>query len=241
MYCYDLRAATDRMPVELQVAVLKHLLGDRLANTWRALLVDRNFSIKGNGDVRYAVGQPMGLLSSWPAMAITHHVIINYAKNDKSFYGMIGDDIAIGSKNGAEEYKTILDELGMEISIEKSILSDDRNNVAEIAKRLFLNGRDMSPIPPDILYKSTNDIVGFMEFYRVYLERNQPNQDGSFDSRNNEVLDRIFKNSSAYNNINSHILLTCPFLMKMKILPNFPHKLKSAKEMWRTSSSSQRD
>jgi hypothetical protein len=64
MYCYDLKAATDRMPVDLQVAVLKHLLGDRLANTWRALLVERNFAINGNGDVRYAVGQPMGLLSS---------------------------------------------------------------------------------------------------------------------------------------------------------------------------------
>jgi hypothetical protein len=164
-------------------------------------------------------------------MAITHHAIINYAKKDKSFYGIIGDDIVIGSKTGAEEYKHILNDLGMEISFEKSIMSDDKNNVAEIAKRLFLNGRDISPIPPDILLNSTGKITGFLEFIRVYLERFQPNQDGSFDSRNNEVLDLLFKNSEAYKDINSHILLSCPFLNKMKILPNLP-TLKSVKEVW---------
>jgi hypothetical protein len=231
LYCYDLRAATDRMPVDLQVEILKPLLGNKLASLWKVLLVERDFQLKNDTVVRYAVGQPMGMLSSWPAMAITHHAIINYAKKDKSFYGIIGDDIVIGSKTGAEEYKHILNDLGMEISFEKSIMSDDKNNVAEIAKRLFLNGRDISPIPPDILMSSTNNIIGFTEFVRVYLERFQPNQDGSFDSRNNEVIDLIFKNSRAFKDINSHILLSCPFLHKMKILPNFP-RLRSVKEMW---------
>jgi len=172
----------------------------------------------------------MGLLSSWAAMAITHHAIINYAKKDKSFYAIIGDDIAIGSKFGAKEYIHILDTLGMEISFEKSIVSDDQNNVGEIAKRLFLNGQDISPIPPHILINSTTSLVGFIEFVRIYLERSAPNQDGFSDSKNNTVIDDVFKHSEIYNNIDSHILLSCPYLSKMKILPNHPHFL-SVKKM----------
>lgn len=29
--------------------------------------------------VRYAVGQPMGALSSWAMLAITHHFLVQYA------------------------------------------------------------------------------------------------------------------------------------------------------------------
>lgn len=33
----------------------------------------------GFGSVRYSVGQPMGFLSSWPAMALSHHVLVHTA------------------------------------------------------------------------------------------------------------------------------------------------------------------
>lgn len=29
--------------------------------------------------IRYAVGQPMGALSSWAMLALTHHFIVQYA------------------------------------------------------------------------------------------------------------------------------------------------------------------
>lgn len=128
--CYDLKAATDRIPVDLQQRILSILIGEKLSSLWRYLLCERDFHINGNS-VRYAVGQPMGFLTSWAAMAITHHAIINYAKKDKSFYGIIGDDIVIASKQGAEDYKKIIDTLGIEISYDKSILSTN-NNLGEI-------------------------------------------------------------------------------------------------------------
>lgn len=65
---YDLSAATDRLPISLQVEILKPILGQELAEAWRTLLVDRDYYLSnktyGNHIVRYAVGQPMGALSS---------------------------------------------------------------------------------------------------------------------------------------------------------------------------------
>jgi len=71
-WCYDLSAATDRLPILLQKAILIPILGERGANAWADLLVKRAYTLKyrnhfGNLVVRelfYAVGQPMGALSS---------------------------------------------------------------------------------------------------------------------------------------------------------------------------------
>ena len=80
----DLSAATDRLPVSLQVDLLKSLLRDKVpdsalfAEAWRSILVDRKYSIFLSNeikhgtvlpktvpeDVMYTVGQPMGALSS---------------------------------------------------------------------------------------------------------------------------------------------------------------------------------
>jgi len=82
----DLSAATDRLPISLQVSVLKVLLEDlvpdsqQFAEAWKDLLVVRKYSTGLSpqrskkseftipGDVpeyvTYSVGQPMGALSS---------------------------------------------------------------------------------------------------------------------------------------------------------------------------------
>jgi len=45
--------------------------------------VGREYELKspvyGNHTVSYAVGQPMGALSSWAMLAITHHLIVQVA------------------------------------------------------------------------------------------------------------------------------------------------------------------
>jgi len=230
--CYDLRAATDRMPVDLQQKVLEKLLGENLSTLWKTLLVDRDINYPG-GQLRYAVGQPMGMLSSWPAMAITHHAIINYAKTEK-FYAVIGDDMAIASKNGTERYEEVLNILGMEISKEKSIKSNDKNNLGEIAKRLFINGGEISPIPPDILVKSTGTLVGFMEFIRVFSEKLHHSDPGGFsDSEYRTILEQLFHNSKFKNDSDAHVLLTCPALEHFPVLPSIP-PLSGMRIAWRT-------
>jgi hypothetical protein len=75
----DLSNATDRMPLELQRRVIERLIGVERANAWAHVLVGYEFTSKGNPSVTYNAGQPMGAYSSWPAMALTHHLIVRVA------------------------------------------------------------------------------------------------------------------------------------------------------------------
>jgi hypothetical protein len=97
----DLSAATDRLPISLQVSVLKVLLKDlvpdsqQFAEAWRDLLVKRKYSTGLNPKksskseftipsdipefVTYSVGQPMGALSSWGMLALTHHAMMQFS------------------------------------------------------------------------------------------------------------------------------------------------------------------
>jgi hypothetical protein len=70
---YDLSAATDRLPIDLQVTILSILIGRTAAEAWKGLLVGRGYVLPSSAEryglqpgeeFRYAVGQPMGALSS---------------------------------------------------------------------------------------------------------------------------------------------------------------------------------
>lgn len=70
---YDLSAATDRLPIDLQVEVVSFLFGREFALAWKSLLVDREYILFSDGKrglvkedkvLKYSVGQPMGALSS---------------------------------------------------------------------------------------------------------------------------------------------------------------------------------
>jgi hypothetical protein len=175
----------------------------------------------------------MGMLSSWAAMAITNHAIINYGKTER-FYAVIGDDMAIASKYGTEKYEEVLDVLGMEISKEKSIKSTSKHNLGEIAKRLFIDGGEISPIPPDILIKSTGTLVGFLEFIRVFSEKFHHSDPGGFsDSEYKEILEQLFLKSKLVNDPDAHVLLTCPALEHFPVLPVIP-PLSGMRTAWRT-------
>jgi hypothetical protein len=82
---YDLSAATDRLPLLLQKMILNHFLPS-LGDLWGTLLTSRDYSLKGGkkyptatGIYRYSTGQPMGALSSWAMLALTHHLIAQLA------------------------------------------------------------------------------------------------------------------------------------------------------------------
>lgn len=76
---YDLSAATDRLPVLLQAMIMNTIIpgGGQL---WAELLTQRDYYLPGyRKSVRYNVGQPMGALSSWVMLALTHHFLIQYS------------------------------------------------------------------------------------------------------------------------------------------------------------------
>lgn len=162
-YSFDLSAATDRFPVALQHAVMSLILGRSLAGLWVKFLVNRNYIVpryiaagwkvpKGTPTtVRYGAGQPMGALTSWAAFSLTHHFLVQYAAY-KVFgtieffldYALLGDDIVIAHKKVAESYLALLQEIGVEYGLAKSLISTTGG--FEFAKRTFVAGKDASPI-----------------------------------------------------------------------------------------------
>jgi hypothetical protein len=161
LHSLDLSAATDRLPLRLQVQLLAELLGDReIALHWANLLVGRSyaFRVKGferfHGVYKYAVGQPMGALSSWAMLALTHHFIVQASAWLAGLprgtlyrnYAVLGDDLVIGDAIVKDAYLEILRSLGVKVGIHKSLLSP-KGEALEFAKRTIWRGVDVSPIP----------------------------------------------------------------------------------------------
>lgn len=148
---FDLSAATDRLPLELQMQILSALGVD--GHTWGTLFRNTvwNFPNKEGlpTEVRYEVGQPMGALSSWAMLALTHHVIVRYAaiiagrgKPQFTNYAVLGDDCVINDDVVAPKYLVVMNELGLSISMGKSVIS---KRFTEFAKKLKGPVTDITP------------------------------------------------------------------------------------------------
>jgi hypothetical protein len=157
---YDLSAATDRLPLALQVSLLRPLLGDELTNLWAYFMVGHPYGLPkvaksynlGFDTVWYAVGQPMGALSSWAMLALTHHALVQYAASlaypirTSWFvrYAILGDDVVIADRFVAAKYLEVMKEIGVDISLAKSMVSSSGS--LEFAKRTWISGREATPI-----------------------------------------------------------------------------------------------
>lgn len=162
IYSFDLSAATDRLPVLLQGLVLCQIFGRQFAACWRALLCNRNYYLGANHvrkaglgskgkNLRYAVGQPMGALSSWAMLALTHHAMVQFASyraGNKGWfdrYAVLGDDIVIADDRVALEYRKFCEFIGLGIGIAKSL--EARGKTLEFAKKFFFRGEHVSGLP----------------------------------------------------------------------------------------------
>jgi len=156
-WSFDLSAATDRLPIGIQVLVLAAFTHLGFASTWAEMLVDRFYATPreyatstGVSVVRYRVGQPMGAYSSWGMLAITHHALVQFAawrvghRAWFTWYAVLGDDVVICDHDVANEYVKVMDELGVKIGFHKSIISS--NSSLEFAKRFFYKGEEVSPL-----------------------------------------------------------------------------------------------
>ncbi|AMQ67417.1 RNA-dependent RNA polymerase [Cronartium ribicola mitovirus 4] len=147
-WSYDLKAATDRFPRSTQTLLLSHLIGQEFANTW-SLLISAEHDIPAIGiRAAWAVGQPIGKLSSWAVFAYTHHFIIYVAHRRACVpfapgtYVILGDDVVIANDKVAEQYSTLIRWLGVEISMNKTHRS---SHSFEIGKRWIHRGQEISP------------------------------------------------------------------------------------------------
>lgn len=156
-YGYDLSAATDRLPLSLQISILVSLFGEEFSNHWANLLVGRPYYLynkdKTISKFFYSVGQPMGARSSFAMLGLTHHMLVQFASlrvsGSTTFewetrYEIVGDDIIIFNKDLAEAYLVLMSDIGVPINMAKSVVAVNKP-VVEFVKRVSVNGIDVSP------------------------------------------------------------------------------------------------
>lgn len=161
----DLSSATDRLPISIQSNLVSRFTKiDGIGDAWKNLLVDRDYLITGSPEklksyglssrlIRYSVGQPMGALSSFAMLGLTHHMIVQYAvynvRGNQTVwydaYEIVGDDIVLFEHDIYTEYIRLLAEFGVPANPAKSIPSPSFPS-AEFLKRTAYNGKDVSPI-----------------------------------------------------------------------------------------------
>jgi hypothetical protein len=134
-HCFDLSAATDRLPLELQRDIINYF-NPYLGTCWFNLIKSIRYFYEGRL-ITYAVGQPMGAYSSFPMLSLTHHIIVRKAAclagiKDFMDYCILGDDIVICNDDVALHYLKLMETLGVSINLSKSIISKD---IAEFAKK----------------------------------------------------------------------------------------------------------
>lgn len=182
-YCFDLENASDRIPAFMQAYRLELLHSRQLGEAWLSIMTDRTFYVKATKQfLRWRVGQPLGLLSSFPSFALWHHDIVQFAHSRcrirkglnpiKFFkdYRLLGDDIVIFNKEVADEYQFLITKVyGISINKSKSVIGVQKNAQIEFTKRLALRGKEMSSIKRNILTK--NSIYNMLDLVDIMLER----------------------------------------------------------------------
>jgi hypothetical protein len=178
LHSFDLKSATDLLPVDLLGSLLVSLFGDGFAQSWCFLMTmvpfrspDRCSKVTKARVYRFTRGQPLGYYSSWPMFTLTHHVLVWIAAYrvhpGKRFlnYAILGDDIVIGDPGVAREYSVIMEEAMGIISKEKSLVST--NGCCEFAKRFIINNHrqdrtDVSPLSIPLIKSCSGFTAAFV-------------------------------------------------------------------------------
>lgn len=125
----DLSSATDRFPLELQLAVLEELDLGVFAKALRKLTGPYR-SPNREEEWYYAAGQPMGLYGSFPLFHLTHYAVLNGIclrlglPAGKKNFAVVGDDVLLFNKELEKEYIRLMGEWGVPISNHKSYSGD---------------------------------------------------------------------------------------------------------------------
>lgn len=124
--------------------------------------------------VFFQTGTPLGSLSSWGVFALLHHLLVQqayYMTGGRQWfrnYAILGDDLVIGSSKVASQYRRLLKLIGVEISFEKSITSN--NGSLEFASRFLYRGIDVSPISFKALTVARVSVTQTWSFFRRIRE-----------------------------------------------------------------------
>jgi hypothetical protein len=152
----DLSNATDRFPLELELAFLANngvepkwlnLLRDLSRGDWTYQVgKDKSAPVSW---IRWTVGSPLGVFPTFAAFALGHHALVQalfaelglQPREDGFDYAIVGDDVVIFNREVADLYRKVMDGLGVLISESKTL---DADHVGEFLGRL---------ITPDEVYQ----------------------------------------------------------------------------------------
>jgi hypothetical protein len=168
-----LSKATDRFPSELQWTLLLNIFDwlKTIKNEFKEFVLRPKVTYRSSDgqltDTEYKVGSPMGIYTSWASFSLCHHLLVRIAgyynaikTNDR--YLIIGDDIVISDNKLATAYKGLLTKLEISFKESDSFVSSQDKSIAEFAKRLFINGRELSPLPLRLLEDNLASEAAFL-------------------------------------------------------------------------------
>jgi len=170
LYSSDMTAFTDRFPRKLEVGLLEAAYGATVSRLWEQIVSNRTFH-HPLGGVRYACGNPMGLLSSWPVSTITHHAVKQWCahkvgvKGYHKRYLILGDDTLDTSFEVYKKYTDTIGRLGVSISHAKCTVSESA--CAEFAKRHFRHGQEVTGLPVHLLETVRKNPEQLLELVRI--------------------------------------------------------------------------
>jgi hypothetical protein len=119
----------------------------------------------------------MGFKSSFPVMALFHHVIVAQAAIDAGVpeykdYVILGDDIVLCNTNVATEYIAIMERLGMVVSISKTVSPGTEGAMgAEFASRIAYKGEEVSGLPVRAIVKTLRVGTAYVSLWDILTTR----------------------------------------------------------------------
>lgn len=131
VWSYDCTSFTDRFPVAYQRHVLENLRTLGIASQFDIdsfdLIIEKDWMYR-NKKLHWTVGQPLGYGPSFALATLTHAVLLDRLTTkvgaDPLSFMVVGDDVVIKDKRLAEAYYTEMTNLGVEINLSKSLVSD---------------------------------------------------------------------------------------------------------------------
>lgn len=174
--CMDLSNATDNLNKDFQEFSLSLVLPSTLVSWWmKVVSLPKEFQFRGFKPLNYdqVKGQPQGLLSSFTAFSIAHHIVMLLTmkragledKLGSQVYRILGDDSIINSVVGGingnlivKHYTDIARLVGWDINLSKSHITyfEDEYAFAEFAKVTILDGVVITPPP----FRLLSQVVG---------------------------------------------------------------------------------
>jgi len=165
-WSYDLSSATDRFPLHLIRVTMQNVMfsneqgfnPNRFTYYFCKVLSERTFKVpRVKTTVRWKVGQPLGLYSSWAAFTLAHHAVVRLCelragRSPGRNYVILGDDIVIADEATAFQYRSLMESIGVKISLPKSLTPTAVTPYqAEFCKRIIVKGEEYSSLPLRLL------------------------------------------------------------------------------------------